>query len=293
MSFVVSAPAKIILSGEHAVVHGYPALAGALSIRLTITASSQLEKQSLPSTAQEALSLLQGKVKSEIPMGSGLGSSAAFCVATATAWLHSQKDDFKLEDISQLAFQLEQKFHTKSSGIDTTTSTFGGLLWFRRETQQLVTKQSIKLKSEPVFAIIHTGKPQETTAEMVEQVKQRLQSQPQNTRELFQGMESCTRSLVDELISGQTDSLSEILNENGKLLEALGVVSSKTQQLCEQLRKNNFGCKISGAGGVAENSGAMLVYSQDAERYNLLNTLGLTWDKVSFSKRGVEFKENL
>lgn len=291
MKFVSSAPAKIILSGEHSVVHGYPALAGALSLRLSVITSLKISKQSTPTTAQEALTLLDGKVSSQIPQGSGLGSSAAFCSAIAGAWLHSQSENRTVDDISTLAFQWEQQFHAKSSGIDTTTSTFGGLLWFRRETPQLVLRKSLKLPNEPVFAIVHTGKPQESTAEMVEFVKQQTQETPQNIHSLFHRMEHCTRSLLDELLTGRSELLLEIINENGILLEQLGVVSPTTQLMCEKLRGEGFGCKISGAGGKTTHSGVVLVYTPDQERYNLLNTLKLTWDKVSFSTNGVELKE--
>jgi mevalonate kinase len=233
------------------------------------------------------------KISSNIPRGGGLGSSAALSTATAAAWLHAQNKVTTKDQISTLALQFEKQFHSKPSGIDTTTSTFGGLLWFRRETPDLILKQSLDLPNEPVFAIVQTGKPKESTAQMVEMVKERLAAKKENTRSIFQNMEDCTRGIANELLTGKVDSLSLLLNENGLLLEKLDVVSPKTKALCEQLRMKGFACKITGAGGKKDNSGALLVYCPDAERYNLLNAFNLTWDKASFSPRGVELEESV
>lgn len=291
MTFVCSAPAKVIISGEHAVVHGYPALAGALSLRLTVRAHNAPAQTVQPQTVQEAIAQLGLKISSNIPRGSGLGSSAALSSATAAAWFHSQHLSPTKEQISELALQFEKTFHAKPSGIDTTTSTYGGLLWFRRETPNLVLKQSLRLPTEPLFALVQTGKPKESTAEMVEMVKERLSARMENTKAIFRNIENCTRGIADELLLGKVDALSLLLNENGLLLEELGVVSAQTQSLCQELRNKGFACKITGAGGKKDNSGALLVYCPDVERYNLLNTFNLTWDKASFSPRGVEVKE--
>lgn len=293
MPNVWSAPAKVIISGEHAVVHGFPALAGALSLRLTVSSHKTPPQSFTPQTAQDVMKELGLKISSNIPRGSGLGSSAALSAATAAAWLHTLNKQTTKEDISELALQFEKHFHAKPSGIDTTTSTYGGLLWFRRETPQLILKQSLQLPSEPVFAIIQTGKPKETTAQMVEMVRERLAAKKKSTQSIFQNIESCTRGIADELLLGKVDSLSLQLNENGLLLEELGVVSQKTQSLCHDLRSKGLACKITGAGGKREHSGALLVYCPDVERYNLLNAFNLTWDKASFSARGVEMEESV
>lgn len=291
MSTIVSAPAKIILSGEHAAVHGYPALAGALSLRLTITTQMGRQKVPAPKTADEAISLLQAKVQSEIPQGSGLGSSAALSVSAAGAWLSSQKSLPTKEEIFELAHQFEQHYHTPSSGIDTAISTFGGLLWFRRETQNLVVRQSLPLEHAPKFAILHSGKPNESTAELIALVRERLRARPQNTRALFQNIENCTRSFVDALLTKNFSSLGEIIDENGVLLEKLGVASVQTKKLCRQLRSLGLHCKVSGAGGAAKGSGVILVYAENAKEYEILKKFPYSWQEVSFSPEGVIMKE--
>ena len=89
-----SAPGKLIISGEHAVVYGYPALVTAIDRRLSIEGSGK-----------------DDKITSDIPIGAGMGSSAAFAVATSA--LRIKKID--LPKINELAYKLEKKHHGSRS----------------------------------------------------------------------------------------------------------------------------------------------------------------------------------
>lgn len=283
---IVSAPAKIILSGEHAVIYGYPALAGALSLRLTLLSNKKPPETELTSVSS-ALQSLQAKVESTIPRGCGLGSSAALSVAIAAAWQGSTKNR---DVIAHKAWKLEQEFHGKSSGIDPTTSTFGGLLWYRRETPHLAIKHSLPI-SELHFAVLHTGKPAESTGDMVHFVAEQRILHRNKVDELFQNIEHCSRQIVDALLSPDPSSLMAAVNENGQYLEELGVVSPSVKSLLAQLRKDGFSCKISGAGGKTHGSGAVFVYTPDTQRYKQLNTLPYTWDLTTLSPQGVQIEE--
>lgn len=137
-----SGAAKVILLGEHAVVHGAPALALALDRGVTVTLTDLPRPPDLDETATAALRQMADQAKvgpvharsaSDLPMGAGLGSSAAFCVASARALLAWQGQEAPpLDDVLYLAGIGESVFHGNPSGVDAQVSARGGLLRFRK-----------------------------------------------------------------------------------------------------------------------------------------------------------------
>src|SRR5690242_8139521 len=132
MATNASAPGKIILLGEHSVVYGYPAIASSINRRLTIQ---------------------NGKIKSNIPMGAGMGSSAAFAVASAGIKIGKPN----LVKINGLAYEMEKKRHGNPSGLDNTVSTYGGFLWFRKENENFNIFKQIPSQKIPRIYLINTG----------------------------------------------------------------------------------------------------------------------------------------
>ena len=156
MISIAEAPGKIILTGEHFVVHGSQALAAAINKNIRI--SSSFSSQNTIKYKNQKISLAKYNIKndpvyivrnktleylgkkntlsinieSNIPRGSGLGSSSALCVATAAsvASLFNTKLDRKT--LFDLAMYGEKKIHGNPSGIDVATSIMGGLVSFRK-----------------------------------------------------------------------------------------------------------------------------------------------------------------
>src|SRR3989344_3408133 len=99
---IVSAPGKIILCGEHAVVYGYPAIVAAIDRRLMVKVQSGKANKKYTGLLKFALDLLgydgRVEIKSNIPAGSGLGSSAA--LATALVW--ALKPQISVEEKNRL-----------------------------------------------------------------------------------------------------------------------------------------------------------------------------------------------
>ena len=242
----VSAPAKLILSGEHSVVYGYPAIASAVGKRL--------------------VALQRGKkieIASEIPIGAGMGSSAAYAVATSAIKLGGMN----LEKINELAYKMEKKRHGAPSGVDNTICTYGGFLWYRKESENLKTFKTItpKRKIQGIY-LLNTGKPVETTKEMVEYVADRYLTRKSYFDAVLRNMETVTRKFLDFLLGSGNLDFGALIAENELLLERLGVVSESTKKTIHGIEKIGGAAKISGAGGWKDKSGIVMIYHKNSEK---------------------------
>lgn len=242
----VSAPAKIILSGEHAVVYGYPAIATAINRRLSASQS--------------------GKIESNIPIGAGMGSSAAFAVAFSALKVGS----LDLEKINNFAYKLEKGLHGNPSGVDNTIVTYGGYLWYRKESENFKTFKQIEPEVKlPKLFLLNSGKPEESTKEMVTYVGGLSKNHRIRVEGIFKEIEITTKGFL-RLLLGESNDLKELIRDNEKLLEDLGVVSEKTKRMVRIIEKAGGSAKISGAGGKKEGSGMLIVYHKDIEKMLLL-----------------------
>jgi mevalonate kinase len=127
------APGKVILLGEHAVVYGEPALAAAIDRHLTVAVEPARTTDcpdAFVAIAREAgwSGGFSVEITSEIPFGSGLGSSAALGVALARAF----KPGCSAEEAARLAMHLERAVHGKPSGVDPAASAHGGIIFFQK-----------------------------------------------------------------------------------------------------------------------------------------------------------------
>ncbi|MFT5433068.1 MAG: mevalonate kinase, partial [Myxococcota bacterium] len=145
---------KLILVGEHFVVHGTPAVAlplTAVSTRVRVTrttgpliVNSELEAEPRALAETVACGALRRfsmepsghtiDVDSDIPVGFGLGSSAAYCVALAGALMKLRGDAEPLDrvELNGHAHALEGLIHGEPSGIDDTVATYGCAVRFVR-----------------------------------------------------------------------------------------------------------------------------------------------------------------
>ena len=177
MKSKASAPGKVILFGEHFVVYGVKAILCAINKRITVTAEEIDERKiSIKSNIGElelepnkpiseinsplkpfyylANKIIQDKnsgikieVESEIPLGVGLGSSSACCVAGAAA-ISKLFENISKEEILKLAIEAEKTIFQNTSGADCTVCTFGGLMEYDKENG------FSKIESEPNFHLV-------------------------------------------------------------------------------------------------------------------------------------------
>ena len=306
-----SAPAKVILSGEHSVVYGHPALVASIDKRLYFSLSEKdffnkkkdekskkivklIEKTLVSYLEKNKIAYHQKtysfKIESEIPVGCGLGSSAAFSVAATACFLKFfTSKDFPKEEINKLAYQIETYFHQNPSGVDNTASCFGGLIYYRKEFEFLKNTSFLNFKIPKNFSLylIDSGRPEEKTKEMVKAVFEKYKKNPSFFENVFFDIEKTTKKMVLAIKEENKALFQEAILDNEIFLEILGVVSLKTKKLLQKLSSFGVG-KITGAGGKSRGSGFILFFAQkEKELISFLEKEKINFLKFAFDDKGV------
>ncbi len=248
---------KLILFGEHSVVYGGLALVASISrgVRARVVQEAGSEKTEVVRKAIEVAggdSDIKVKIESELPVGSGLGSSAAVAssvIKTVREYLGKPIDQ---DELFQLTMECEKVAHGNPSGVDPASVVYGGLIAFIKGEPL----ERLKIKDPIKLMLVNTGKPSETTKEMVERVANNPDKEA-IIKDIGQLAERAKKRLVE---GGE---ISQLINENGILLEKLGVVGERARTLSEQLRGLGASVKITGAGGVKTGSGMMIAKAKD------------------------------
>lgn len=273
-----SAPGKVILFGEHAVVYGQPAIAApvtGVSVKVIVQAeplqpsgSIRIESPAINFNAtraelpeqhplntlfqllEEALQIshlpaMKIRINSTLPAGAGMGSSAAVSIAMIRAISQFVGLPLPNEQVNQIAFEVEKAFHGTPSGIDNTVITYQMPIYYLRNEQPKL----IHLKN-PITLVIANAGEAPSTAAMVAGVRQRWQQQPQHYEKIFQRIGKIVHSARQILEEGDWVELAPLMEENHQLLQAIGVSSPALDRLVKaSLQSGAFGAKSTGGGG--------------------------------------------
>jgi mevalonate kinase len=242
-----SAPGKVFLFGEHAVVYGKPGIAMAIKPRVFVTVRDTKRPQRAKSpyidSCFEAMEVMGSVyINSQIPSSSGLGSSAAVTVATLSAI----NDEFKMnktrEDIANMAFEIEKKVQKgRASPTDTTVSTYGGIVLISGGSRRRLPPQNMHL-------VIGDSLVSHSTARMVEQVGELKKNYPNIVDPVLDAIEGVSMSAIHHLSNPR--ELGRYMDMNHALLEVLGVGHPQLAKMVLAARNAGaFGAKITGAGG--------------------------------------------
>jgi mevalonate kinase len=214
------------------------------------------------------------RLDSELPIGAGFGSSAAAAVAVVAGYAAWRgRDDLDGDTIARLALEAERRQHGLPSGVDTTTSLHGGLLWARRlhpSRGGALTCERLAADSPLLgrLRVYHTGTPPEATGAVVAAVRTRRDRDPAAYERLFDRMEAATRGLRAELAAAaeRPERVTDLIREHQACLEALGVVPAPVRALVRRVEAAGGAAKVSGAGSLAgPGAGSLLVYHADSE----------------------------
>lgn len=309
----VSVPGKIHLLGEHSVVYGKPALLAAINLRLYFAIGKgsapkefkELKNPQLKRVLEKGvkkkfpgIKIPQYKafIKSELPMGSGLGSSASLSVAYACALLTFLKVKYDSNLIYEIAYSGERLFHGNPSGGDITVVNFGGIIYFRKELDFLKTISPLSFKISPKikkFLLVDSGKPKETTKQMVELTKLNVKSKKLKMEAVFDDQERLVKQLALVLKEGDDKKIIQIIKEGERNLEKIGVVGKKAKAIIKEVEKLGGAAKISGAGGIKKGSGMILAYYADQKKLiDLTKRMSLNYYLITIGEEGAKVYED-
>jgi mevalonate kinase len=225
-----------------------------------------------------ALPGLRLSVESDLPIGSGFGSSAALAVATVAAVLALPGVGVESPDpglVERLALEVERRQHGMPSGVDGATVLHGGAVWAERDLEgRLTTKplgrEELDLESLALFRVFDTGTPLQSTGEVVAAVRERLDGDGalQGVIEEIGDLTRRFRTLLQQVPGAEMLDLVRRV-ETG--LERLGVVPESVQVLIRRIEAEGGAAKISGAGALSSppgglGAGSLLVLHPDAQR---------------------------
>ena len=177
---------------------------------------------------------------------SGIGASAASCVAIARALSNHYNLNLSDEEINDIAYEGEKGYHGTPSGIDNTASTFGGLIWFEKGETNIMNKMDVTNPIEIVMG--NTGKVADTTA-AVAGVRERKDKEPEKYEQIFDRAENIAYLAKNALINEDYKELGKLMNENHKLLQQIEVSSRELDFLVKLARERGaLGAKLTGGG---------------------------------------------
>ncbi|MFQ5919475.1 MAG: mevalonate kinase [Thermoplasmata archaeon] len=302
-----SAPGKLILYGEHAVVFGEPALSVAISRRTRVEArpgdrtevnGHPLEEGRYPYVAETLRATKHDEpllvtTESDIPMASGMGSSAAVTVGLLACLQGGER--IHEEDLARMGFEVEHTVQGRASPIDTTTATHGGGILLLREREEeflwSIEKGETRwnLHSAPIpemTLVVGSTGIEAATGPLVAQVKKRVETQPA-AREAVERIGAIALEGVEALRRGDLERGGELMLENHRLLNALGVGHVALDKLVAASMPFSFGAKLTGAGG----GGSMIALTNDPfGATQALKSAGGTAFAVATAPTGVQLE---
>ena len=290
MKSKASAPGKVILFGEHFVVYGVKAILCSINKRVTVTAEKTSERKisinskigKLELEPDKPISEINSPLKpfyylanksienkdsgiriqidSEIPLGAGLGSSSACCVAGAAA-IFKLFGNISREEVLKLAIEAERTIFENTSGADCTVCTYGGIMEYDKN------KGFKKIEYEPNFQlVIINSNIEHSTQSMVSKVKE---FENKNTEE-FSRLSDLESKLVEDVLKlvkeNKIQEIGQKMNQNQKYLENIGISNKELTKMIRIGQESSFGAKITGSGG----GGCIFALTNESNLQNIL-----------------------
>ena len=290
MKSKASAPGKVILFGEHFVVYGVKAILCSINKRVTVTAEKTSERKISINSEIGKLVLEPNKsileinsplkpfyylankaienedtgihieIDSEIPIGAGLGSSSACCVAGSAA-IFKLFGEISKEEILKRAIEAERTIFKNTSGADCTVCTYGGIIEYDKNSGFK------KIEDEPNFQlVIANSNIEHSTQSMVFKVKEF----ENKNKEEFSRLSNLESKLVEDVLKlvkeNKTKEIGKKMNQNQEYLETIGISNNELTKMIKIGQESSFGAKITGSGG----GGCIFALTNESDLQNTL-----------------------
>jgi mevalonate kinase len=286
MRAIAEAPSKVIITGEHFVVHGAWALAAALprKVRVEMAPAAKFSvssdrfggarsRQLLPVSRVVGAMAREFSVKpdvkvsisSAVPQGAGLGSSASTMVAVAAAFSSLNSLGLGVDEIIQCSMVGERHVHGNPSGIDPAICGHGGVLLFRPGSKP----RRIALGSPRTLIVSYSGRVRSTRGQIntVARMKARY---PGLFSMLADGVGALSLTAAERLKAGDMKGLGELLTINHAVLGTVGVSNETLDAMVDLFASlGSYGAKLTGAGG----GGSVVAVAPEAKEKSIVSGL--------------------
>lgn len=254
---------KFILGGEHSVVYRGRALAFPLPklelhyrehrnaqkkliLNGKIESESRLDRLLQLRSALGIESSCPGiEIKSDIPLGAGLGSSAALCVAMLRAHFPALSGT----ELAQRALIGERLFHGKPSGVDPYTVALEQAIAFRAQDASVQTLDTRSFREAQLCFVLKDSGTRHETLNVVSQVQKVKEETPLIWDDLMDALATNAQAMIEAFEKRPATALGRLMNDSHFRLIQLGVSNETIDDIADEFRKAGaLGAKITGAG---------------------------------------------
>jgi len=257
-----SAPGKLMLFGEHAVIYNYPCIVTTVSPRIYVEAEITPGQFNIDAPQVKNVRFVEETVKlfskkynvdnklliktySDFSSQYGFGSSSAVTVATIYALSKIYKIKLSKREIFDLGYKVILNIQGVGSGFDIAAAIFGGTLYFVIGGK-VIEPLSVK---ELSLVIGYSGVKADTT-KIVKNLEFRIHNSELEYRKIFEKIGRIVEEAKISLVNGDWEKSGELMNQNHQLLQELGVSTEKLNRMClTAIESGAYGAKLSGAGG--------------------------------------------
>jgi len=293
----VSAPGKLMLFGEHAVVYERPCLVTAVDQRISVGLKKRDDekiclnapdiniknflispkdlKEPQPKEIRFVLAAVKNffekykiksgleiKTKSQFSKQFGLGSSSAVTVSTIKGLAELFGIQINKKELFGLAYKTVLDIQGVGSGFDVASAAYGGILYFLTGGKII---EEIKVDKLPII-VGYTGIKADTPT-LIRMVSNKLSQEPRKINKIFDEIEKIVDLAKIEIENQGWEKVGKLMNQNQELLRELGVSSKELENLIRaSLKAGAFGAKLSGAGG-----GDCMIAIANKDNFNKIN----------------------
>lgn len=258
-----SAPGKLLLLGDYAVVYGYPCLVTAVNKRLNVSVeiiNAEEDEIITPQVKEsrfvlETIAYIKEKfsiiknvkitTQGDFSHQVGLGSSSAVTVATAEALNRLFSLNLSKKDIFEISYTVNLLIQGVGSGFDIAAATYGGTLEYVKGGTTL---NSLTLNSLPL--VVGYSGVKADTPYYIRKVAEAFKNKKEELTEMFEEVRTYVSQAKEGLVQGNFISVGQAMTKNHQVLQRLGVSIPKLDAMVEEsIKAGAWGAKLSGAGG--------------------------------------------